>query len=113
MIRNTHEDLKSVWFSVDVPKGFIVVFLGFVLLKGEFLHSSIPFFLDVVESSVNVSFDFSLFAGKMSLFAFSFVFGDFSTGRGRCGGGSIGTGSGSSSSLKGEYVILWGWSTSE
>ena len=28
-------------------------------------------------------------------------------------GGSIGTGWGSSSSLKGEYVIRWGWSTSE
>ena len=28
-------------------------------------------------------------------------------------GGSIGTGWGSSSSWKGEYVILWGWSTSE
>ena len=28
-------------------------------------------------------------------------------------GGSIGTGYGSSSSLNGEYVILWGWSMSE
>ena len=28
-------------------------------------------------------------------------------------GGSIGTGCGSSSSLKGEYVMRWGWSTSE
>ena len=28
-------------------------------------------------------------------------------------GGIMGTGCGSSSSLKGEYVILWGWSTSE
>ena len=28
-------------------------------------------------------------------------------------GGSMGTGCGSSSSLKGEYVIRWGWSTSE
>ena len=28
-------------------------------------------------------------------------------------GGIIGTGCGSSSSLKGEYVMRWGWSTSE
>ena len=28
-------------------------------------------------------------------------------------GGNMGTGWGSSSSLKGEYVMRWGWSTSE
>ena len=60
--------------------------MGFVLVLGEFLHPSVPLFLDVVESSVDVSFDLSLFAGKMFLLSFSFVLGDFSAGRGRCGG---------------------------
>ena len=86
MFRNFHEDLKSIWFFVDVSEGFIIVFVGFVLLLGEFLHSSVPLLFDVVESSVNVSFDLSLFAGKMFLLSFSLVFGDFSVGRGGCGG---------------------------
>ena len=86
MVRNFHEDLKSIWFFVDVSEGLVVVFVGFVLVLGEFLHSSVPFSFDVVESSVDVSFDLSLFAGKMFPFSFSLVFGDFSAGRGRCGG---------------------------
>ena len=86
MVRNFHEDLKSRWFFVDVVEGFVVVLVGFVLLLGEFLHPSVPLSLDVVESSVNVSFDLSLFAGKMFLLSFSLVFGDFSAGRGGCGG---------------------------
>ena len=86
MSRNFHEDLKSIWFFVDVSEGFIVVFEGFVLLLGELLHPSVPFPFDVVESSVDVSFHLSLFAGKMFSLSFSFVFGDFSAGRGGCGG---------------------------
>ena len=86
MFRNFHEDLKSIWLFVDVSEGFVVVFVGFVLVLGEFFHPSVPFSLDVVESSVDVSFDLSLFAGKMFLLSFSLVFGDFSAGRGGCGG---------------------------
>ena len=78
MVRNFHEDLKSIWLFVDVSEGFIVVLVGFVLLLGEFLHSSVPLFLDVVEGSVNVSFHPSLFAGKVFLLPFSLIFGDFS-----------------------------------
>ena len=76
MVRNFHEDLKSRWFLVDVVEGFVVVFVRFVLLLGEFLHPSVPLLLDVVESSVNVPFDLSLFAGKMFLLSFSLIFGD-------------------------------------
>ena len=86
MVRNFHEDLKSRWFLVDVVEGFVVIFVRFVLLLGEFLHPSVPLLLDVVESSVNVPFDLSLFAGKMFLLSFSLIFGDFSAGRGGCGG---------------------------
>ena len=82
MVRNFHEDLESRWFFVDVSEGFIVVFVGFVLVLGELLHPSVPLSFDVVESSVNVSFDLSLFAGKMFLLSFSPIFGDFSAGRG-------------------------------
>ena len=78
--------LGSIWLFVDVSEGFVVVFEGFVLLLGELFHSSIPFPLDVVESSVDVSFDPSLFAGKMFLLSLSFVLGDFSAGRRGCGG---------------------------
>ena len=79
MVRNFHEDLKSIWFFVDVPEGLIVVFMGFVLLLGEFLHSSVPFFFDVVEGSVDFSFDFSLFTGIIILLlSFSFVLVDSS-----------------------------------
>ena len=60
--------------------------MGFVLVLGEFFHSSVPFPLDVVESPVNISFDLSLFAGEMFLLSFSPVFGDFSVGRGGRGG---------------------------
>ena len=91
MFRNFHEDLKSIWLFVDISEGLVVIFVGFVLLLGEFLHSSVPLSLDVVESSVDVSFDLSLFAGEMFLLSFSFVLGDFSTGGrgsgGRCEGG--------------------------
>ena len=86
MVRNFHEDLKSIWFFVDVSEGFVVVFVGFVLVLGEFFHPSVPLPLDVVESSVDVSFDLSLFAGKMFPLSFSLVLGDFSAGRGGCGG---------------------------
>ena len=86
MVRNFHEDLKSIWFFVDVSEGFVVVFVGFVLVLREFLHPSVPFPLDVVESFVDVSFDLSLFAGKMFLLSFSLALGDFSAGRGGCGG---------------------------
>ena len=85
MVRNFHEDLKSIWLFVDVSEGFVVVFVGFVLVLGEFLHSSVPFPFDVVEGSVDVSFHLSLFAGKMFLLSFSLIFGDFSAGRGGCG----------------------------
>ena len=86
MLRNFHEDLKSIWFFVDIAEGFIVVFEGFVFLLGELLHPPVPLPFDVVESSVDVSFDLPLFAGKMFLLSLSFVFGDFSAGRGRRGG---------------------------
>ena len=78
--------LKSIWLFVDVSEGFVVVFVGFVLVLGEFFHSSIPLSFDVVESSVDVPFDLSLFAGEMFPLSFSFVFCDFSVGRGGCGG---------------------------
>ena len=86
MVRNFHEDLKSIWFFVDVSEGLVIVFERFVLVLREFFHPSIPLSLDVVESSVDVSFYFSLFAGKVLLLSFSFVLGDFSAGRGGCGG---------------------------
>ena len=86
MVRNSNEDLKSIWFFVDVSEGFIVVFVGFVLLLGELFHPSVPLPFDVVESSVDVSFDLSLFAGEMFLLPFSLIFGDFSVGRGGRGG---------------------------
>ena len=84
MVRNYHEGLKSVWLFVDVSEGFVVV--GFVLVLGKFFHPSVPFSFDVVEGSVDVSFDLSLFAGKMFLLSFSLVFDDFSVGGGGCGG---------------------------
>ena len=86
MVRNFHEDLKSIWLFVDVSEGFVVVLVGFVLVLGEFFHPSIPLPLDVVESSVDVSFDLPLFTGKMLLLSLSFVFDDFPAGRGGCGG---------------------------
>ena len=86
MVRNFHEDLKSIWLFVDVSEGFVVVFVGFVLVLGEFFHPSVPLSFDVVESSVDVSFDLSLFSGKMFPLSFSLVFDDFSAGRGGCGG---------------------------
>ena len=86
MVRNFHEDLKSGWLFVDVIEGFIVVLVWFVLLLGEFLHPSVPFLLDVIESSVDISFDFPLFSGEiLFLLPFSLVFGDFPAG-GRRGG---------------------------
>ena len=86
MFRNFHEDLESIWFLVDVSEGFVVIFMGFVLLLGEFLHPSVPFPFDVVESSVDFSFDLSLFAGKMFFLSFSLVFCDLSVGGRGCGG---------------------------
>ena len=86
MVRNFHEDLESRWFLVDVVEGFVVVVVGFVLLLGEFLHSSIPFSFYIVEGLIDFSFDLSLFAGIIILLLpFPFVFGDFSAGGG--GGG--------------------------
>ena len=55
--------LESVWFLVDVSEGFVVILVRFVLLLGEFFHSSIPLSLYFVESSIDFSFGFSLFAG--------------------------------------------------
>ena len=79
--------LESIWFFVDVSEGLVVVFVGFVLLLGEFLHSSIPFLLYFVEGLVDLSFDLSLFAGIIVLLlSFSFILGDFSAGGGGCGG---------------------------
>ena len=78
--------LKSIWLFVDISEGFVVVLVGFVLLLGELFHPSVPLPFDVVESFVDVSFHLSLFAGKMLPFSFSLVLGDFSAGRGGCGG---------------------------
>ena len=78
--------LKSVWLFVDVSEGFIVVFVGFILVLGEFLHSSVPFPLYFVEGQIDFSFDLSLFAGVVFFLSFSLVLGDFSTGRRRRGG---------------------------
>ena len=86
MVRHFPEDLKSIWLFVDVSEGLVIVFVGFVLVLGEFLHPSVPFSFDVVENPVDVSFDLSLFAGKMFPLSFSLVFDDFSAGRGGCGG---------------------------
>ena len=78
MVRNFHEDLKSQWFFVDVVEGFIVIFVGFILLLGEFFHPSVPLPFYVIKSSIDLSFGFSLLAGIIILlFAFSFVLGDF------------------------------------
>ena len=78
MVRNFHEDLKSRWFFVDVVEGFIIIFVGFVLLLGEFFHPSVPLPFYVVKSSIDLSFGFSLLTGIIILlFAFSFVLGDF------------------------------------
>ena len=86
MFRNSNEDLKSVWFFIDVSEGLVVVFVGFVLVLGELLHPSIPLSFDVIKGPVDVPFDFSLFAGEMFLLSLSLIFGDFSAGRGRRGG---------------------------
>ena len=87
MLRNFHEDLKSIWLFVNVAEGFIVIFEGFVLVLGEFLHSSVPFFFDVVKGSIDFSFDLSLFTGVVILLLpLSPIFCDFSAGRGRRGG---------------------------
>ena len=87
MVRNFHEDLKSIWLFVDIAEGFVVVFVGFVLLLGEFFHSSIPFPFYFVKGLVDLSFDSSLFAGiVVLLLPFPLIFGDFSIGGRRCGG---------------------------
>ena len=91
MVRNFHEDLKSRWLFVDVVEGFVVILVGFVLLLGEFLHLPVPFFLDIIESSVDLSFDLPLFAGVVvSFLPLSFVLGYFSAGGGRRGWGCEG-----------------------
>ena len=66
--------------------------MGFVLVLGELFHPSVPLFLDVIESSVDVSFHPSLFTGEMFLLSLSFVLGDFSVGGGGCGWGREGRG---------------------
>ena len=82
MVQNFHEDLKSRWLFIDVVEGFIVVVVGFVLLLGEFFHSPVPFPLYFVESSVNFSLGFLLFAGIIVLLlSFPFVLVDSSVGR--------------------------------
>ena len=82
MVRNFHEDLESQWLVVDIVEGFVVIFVGFVLLLGEFLHPSIPFLFYVVEGSVDFSFGLPLFAGVIVLLlSLSFVFVDPSIGR--------------------------------
>ena len=87
MVRNFHEDLKSIWLFVDIAEGLIVVFERFVLLLGEFLHSSVPFFLYFVEGLVDLPLDPSLFTGVIILLLpLSLILGDFSAGRGGCGG---------------------------
>ena len=87
MVRNFHEDLKSRWFFVDIVEGLVIILVGFVLLLGEFLHPSVPLFLDVIESFVDFFFKLPLFAGVVVfLLSLSFVLGDFSVGRGRRGG---------------------------
>ena len=81
MVRNFHEDLKSGWLLVDVVEGFVVVFVGFVLLLGEFFHPSVPFSFDVVEGPIDFSLGLSLFAGVIILLLpFSFVLFDPSVG---------------------------------
>ena len=86
MVRNFHEDLEPRWLFVDIVEGFVVVVIGFVLLLGEFLHSSIPLSFYVVKGSIDFSFDLSLLAGViLFLLSFSLVLGYFSTGRGRGG----------------------------
>ena len=72
--------LKSIWFFVDISEGLVVVFKGFVLLLGEFLHLSIPLPFYFVEGLVDFSFDSSLFAGVVLLLPLSFIFCDFSAG---------------------------------
>ena len=86
MVRNFHEDLQSIWLFVDISEGFVVVFVGFVLVLGEFFHSSVPFLLHFVEGLVDLSFDPSLFAGIIILLSLSLILGDFSAGGGRRGG---------------------------
>ena len=68
MVQNFHEDLKSRWLFVDVVEGFVVVVVGFILLLGEFFHSSVPLSFYVVKGPVDFSFGFSLFAGVIVLF---------------------------------------------
>ena len=81
MVRNFHEDLKSRWLLVDVVEGFVVVFVGFVLLLGEFLHSSIPLLFYVIKGSIDLSFGLPLFAGVIILFLpLSLVLFDSSAG---------------------------------
>ena len=87
MFRNSYEGLDSIWFFVDIAEGFIVIFMGFVLVLGEFFHPSVPLLFDVVERPVDVSFYLSLLAGKVFLLPFSFVLVDSSVGRGGGGGG--------------------------
>ena len=71
--------LKSIWFFVDVSEGLVVVFKRFVLLLGELLHFSVPFLFYFVEGLVDLSFEFSLFAGVVvSLLPFPFVLFDSS-----------------------------------
>ena len=70
-----------MWFFVDIAEGLVVVFMGFVLLLGELLYPSVPFPFYFVESLIDFSFGFSLFAGiVIFLLPFSFVLFDSSVG---------------------------------
>ena len=88
MFRNFHEDLKSIWFFVDVAEGFVVIFMGFILLLGELFHPSIPLLFYLVEGLVDLPFNLPLFSGVIVLFlSFPPILCDLSGGRGRRGGG--------------------------
>ena len=74
--------LKSIWLFVDITEGFVVIFMGFVLLLGELLHPSIPLFFYFVEGLVDLSFNLPLFSGVVILLLpFPLVLSDSSVGR--------------------------------
>ena len=113
MVRNSHENLVSRRFSIDVGKGFIVIFMRFVLFCREFMDLSIPFSFYVVKGPVDFSFGLSLFSGIVFLLHLSLVFCDLAVGGRRGGGrGERGGGfSGFESSLVWDTnrERWWGW----